>query len=292
MKNLLVLFLLTSGFCTSAFAWKETGGGDEVGLEFQRAYAAALQRIASGEVSLEVDQNKLKAVAESARVIIVDEQLFVSFGSEVQDSVAINDRAMRTVRVQRARWKGIKDPRVQEAIALHEMLSLAGIESTGVYKYSADYLQQIGLSPWLVSGGPDGAIEKPVAKDLVCEIRYFPSGLGRYQGEQLYPVGPIRLKEDSRGRQVLSARQTVTTKDGRFTIDIWAFQPYRTPTFRNPVANIALVIDDHKNHLSVQRGSNFGSGFEYENLEAELFYNFDNQDPEKSGDILTSCKLR
>lgn len=292
MKLLLSVLSLASLFSADAFAWKETGGGDELGLEFQRAFASALQRIENREVALEVDLAKLKRASSRAKVISADQPLLVSIGDEVQDSVAINEPATGLVRVQRARWKAISDPRVQEAIALHEMLSLAKLEATGIYTYSAAFLKQLGLSPWLVSQRSEGKVEKPVAKDLTCEISYSPSGVGRFENEVVEKIGPVRLQEKGDGALLLHAKQNRTTKDGRFLIEIWATQPYRTALVQNAYSNIGIAINDRKKELSVQRGSSFGGGFAENITDAELFYNFDNSDPERSGDLNVSCELR
>ena len=58
----------------------------------------------------------------------------------MQNSAAINDPRANTIIINRQRWINITDPFMRSAIALHEVLSLNGLESTGSYPFSARLL--------------------------------------------------------------------------------------------------------------------------------------------------------
>ncbi|MFL5814716.1 MAG: hypothetical protein ACJ763_14170 [Bdellovibrionia bacterium] len=114
-----------------------SGGGDEVGLDFQ---ASAAQGVASLPVSAlrSEDWQKLREMLDQAKYVVVDTSLPVDIGlGESQDSAATNDPSQRTVTIQRQRWLKLKSSFVKSRLALHEVLSLARIEKTGDYHVSA-----------------------------------------------------------------------------------------------------------------------------------------------------------
>jgi uncharacterized protein len=83
------------------------------------------------------------------KVIIVDETLPLQIGSAVQTSAALNFPGENQILVNRSAWKQIADDKMKEALALHELLSLMGLEGTGQYTISQKYSR--GLAP-LVAG--------------------------------------------------------------------------------------------------------------------------------------------
>jgi hypothetical protein len=242
MKNLFVLFLLTSGFCTSAFAWKETGGGDEVALDFQRSFATALRAVQEGKIGGIFTANQLLEVSQKTKIMVVEERLTVESGGIQQDSIAVNDPASAQIRINRARWNGLKDGHLKEAVALHEMLSLLRIERTGYYEYSAKYLESLGLSPWTISGGEGSRAADPKERTLTCQLDYS-DGVSDWQRQE------ISVKSKDNGKQMIrsmEARGGFTTKDGRFGIEARGTSPFSSAYLPKPYEYINIRIRDQK----------------------------------------------
>jgi hypothetical protein len=126
----------------SGFAGQERGGGDEVGLEFHAAFHSALQELKNKDLATfkQIANAQIELVAKNAKVIVVDEALDVHVKDLIQDSVAANEPHTMTIMINRARWNAIKSPHLKEAIALHEILSLKGLEETGFYPISGRFL--------------------------------------------------------------------------------------------------------------------------------------------------------
>lgn len=120
------------------------GGGDEVGLEFQRAAAKAVASLRVGVGG--VDRARLEALLESARYVVPRKLDAISFRGAGQEGVAVNDRATGTIYIHRARWKALPEAS-RERIALHELLSLMGLEGTGDYHISATVETVAGHRP-------------------------------------------------------------------------------------------------------------------------------------------------
>lgn len=151
MKNILLTLITTLALTTNAHAWKETGGGDEVGLDFQQALKRSLRELAIRPMNgLSLDE--IEAATERASIIAVEHDLTVNTGKFTQESVATNEPVTGIIQVNRARWNAIGSEKMKEAIALHEVLSLAGKESTGHYQYSSLYLENLGAPPGDLKG--------------------------------------------------------------------------------------------------------------------------------------------
>jgi hypothetical protein len=236
-----------------AFAWKETGGGDEVALEFRQAFAASLRTIKEGRIRGKFSVGDLERAVEKANLVVVDEPLTVRFQDLTQESVAVNEPANWLIKINRGRWNSLKSAKLQEAIALHEVLSLIGIERTGYYEVSARYLEEAGLSGWLVSGHGEERVEKPAAKTLNCEVTLLPFD-GRYEDEERLTVKEVLKENGPRTAWALESRKSLMSKNGRFRIDVWALQPFRTAY--NPSAYEYVGI----NLLDVQRGTTTTTG--------------------------------
>lgn len=80
----------------------------------------------------------------------------VNAGSMVQESIAINRPSSMTILLNRYRWQAEKDLRLKGGIALHEVVSLAGLETTGFYPISSRYIDQLGLDSQSLKLLPDG----------------------------------------------------------------------------------------------------------------------------------------
>lgn len=145
-----IFLLLSLGFAFPIYAMADgssgssvRGGGDEVGIEFQQVMATALKE--AGNMGLPVDMPQLEQIAAQAKVLVVDTPLFVESAGLRQDSIAVNDRSDQTIQINRSRWKMIQSRSMKEGIALHELLSLAGLESTGQYPFTSRYMASFGL---------------------------------------------------------------------------------------------------------------------------------------------------
>lgn len=124
------------------------GGGDEVGLEFQKVLQDVLEEVRVQMPALfEVLKNKnLQGLAANLKIVVADDELNVGYMAYIQDSAAANLPETLTILVNRKRWLAITDYKLKKAVALHELLSLAKLESTGSYSLSSKYLADQGLA--------------------------------------------------------------------------------------------------------------------------------------------------
>jgi hypothetical protein len=142
--------LLTSlALAALAFAGREVGnGGDPVGLEFEQCAHEALLDIANAPARYPgLDPAALEEILGEARTIVVrGVRLYAGEEGVGQESAAVNYPAAKQILVDGGRWEEITSVHVRRALALHELLGLAGLESTGQYPYSHRYLQNAGES--------------------------------------------------------------------------------------------------------------------------------------------------
>ena len=118
------------------------GGGDPLALEFRATAEAALKNLQSMKrkpfsgVNIAQIQTKI----DTAQVLVSDEVLAIAKDGITQDSAAENRPSQNLIILNRADYIKIRSAAVQQALALHEFLSLAGFESTGNYPISGQYL--------------------------------------------------------------------------------------------------------------------------------------------------------
>lgn len=127
---------------------QERGGGDDTGLEFNQALSMSvneLQTLALPEAS-NLNFAQLKTALGSVAVLVVDQPLETQNGDVMQNSTAQNDRSKNQILVNRSRWHDLASNGLRKALALHEVLSLIGAESTGHYPISTAYMIKLGLS--------------------------------------------------------------------------------------------------------------------------------------------------
>lgn len=126
-----------------------SGGGDEVALEFARAFQTAQREILANHPDLAamLQGQDLATTFARASLFVVDQQLTVEYQGVSQESVATNTPASGWILINRYRWKQIRQPRLREAVALHEIASLAGLEGTGRYPISSAYLGKFQFEP-------------------------------------------------------------------------------------------------------------------------------------------------
>jgi hypothetical protein len=121
-------------------------GGDEVGMEFQLIARKALRDIKNNypEIGYRFSPEAYMFYVFNTTTLVVDEDLNLIVKGARQDSVAVNIASEKIIYLNRARWNQISDQRVKYGIVLHEYLSLMGLESTGMYNISAQYMSLLG----------------------------------------------------------------------------------------------------------------------------------------------------
>lgn len=135
--------------CAMSRAEGTRGGGDEVALEFHAAFQQAKQNLLVRQPDLVTSQewSQLDIKLAEARILVVNRPLLVTLNGVVQESIATNNPVDNTIEINRTRWKAITDNHLKEAVTLHEIRSLLGLESTGHYPVSGRYLALFALSP-------------------------------------------------------------------------------------------------------------------------------------------------
>ena len=141
-----IIYVSAFVLCTGLRWGQDRGGGDEIGLEFQKIAHATLADLKTHQPFLyeQLKNKNLESVIENLYVVTVDTPLKILVGTSYQDSVAVNDPKESLILVQRARWENVKDERIKAGIVLHEILSLVGIEETGFYPISSRYVTALG----------------------------------------------------------------------------------------------------------------------------------------------------
>lgn len=123
------------------------GGGSDFGLEFKVTAMEAIRELYADKKSYPgLDLDRLAEIASGAKVAVVATPLKVKLDSVIQESTAVNYKSENRIEVNEARWQEITSKRMRQAIALHEVLSLGGLESTGVYPVSAKFLEKEGYT--------------------------------------------------------------------------------------------------------------------------------------------------
>lgn len=150
LASLPTLALANNGPITS-------GGGDEVALEFTQAFRNAYQEIQANHPDLAAQLNgqDLEAAMKRASLFVVEQTLKVEYQGIQQESVATNTPASGWILINRYRWQQIRQQRIREAVALHEVASLLELEGTGRYPISSAYLgkYQLEADPALILSG-------------------------------------------------------------------------------------------------------------------------------------------
>ena len=123
-------------------------GGDEVALQFAQAFNTAIATIEAKlpELAFKVREARLRDVLAKATILVTEETLKISFAGVEQESIAMNQPQTRTIVINRLRWSEAPDVHILEALALHEVASLAGLEDTGRYPLSSAYLALFGMN--------------------------------------------------------------------------------------------------------------------------------------------------
>lgn len=218
MSRVLLFVLIFA--CSAARAGTEAHGGDEVGLEF-----LALMKTAVGDAAADsglrarFERAGLGAKLSAVKVVTTDQPLIVEAFGIRQESVAVNEAGKALIQVNRGRWKAISSESLKKAIALHEALSLVGLESTGSYPISGNYAARFGFSEDAILSGDalrksEARFEAALAAFDAAEVLQTPHQfVGAHTGECLF-------------RGDLEPRKNVGLVFGYFTTELSGDQYY------------------------------------------------------------------
>ena len=122
-------------------------GGDSRALEFSKSAADAIVEIKSKPLLYpEVKDIDLQKVLDNSEILVSEIPVYAMKGDVRQFSTAINYHDPDTIVVYGPRWSGVKNIYIRRALALHEVLGLAGLEGTGDYSISKRYLKESGIT--------------------------------------------------------------------------------------------------------------------------------------------------
>jgi hypothetical protein len=146
--KLLTQILVMAVVLGSANAGAETdigNAGNADALEFTQDAHGAIAAVQADPVDYpQVQGLDLENILDGAQVLFSENPLSVTLDGVQQDAVAENF-APNLITVNQQSWEAIQDPAIKKALALHEVLGLAGIEATGQYPVSQKYLSGLGV---------------------------------------------------------------------------------------------------------------------------------------------------
>jgi ankyrin repeat protein len=146
------------------------GGGDPLALEFKATASVALKNLQSMKVepfsciNIALLQDKIN----SAQILISDDALPIAKDGVTQDGAAENRPSQNLIILNRADYTKIGSAAVQQALALHEFLSLAGMESTGNYPISGPYLIAVGRETFSSANQAISSATKSIETQTPC----------------------------------------------------------------------------------------------------------------------------
>lgn len=146
----LIIFLLAAFICSSSvFAGGKVigNGGDSRALDFYNYAQESIKNVKKNAVLYpEVKDIDLQGILDKTEILISEIPLYSVKGEVRQFSTAINYKNPDTIVVYGPRWNDLRNNSIKLSLALHEVLSLAGIEETGVYTVSQRYLAANGIA--------------------------------------------------------------------------------------------------------------------------------------------------
>lgn len=146
-----LFFLSAPAPAREASDGRDGNGGTEIGFEVKQLGARAVKAVTADPAAYpELKGLDLAVTLEGALVLVSPDPLFVVRGGQVQECTAKNIRGVKagnpdTILVSRPAWEKIRSEPIKQALALHEVLGLAGVESTGDYRVSNRYLRSLGV---------------------------------------------------------------------------------------------------------------------------------------------------
>lgn len=147
--KILSLIMACFIFSSASFAGGKVigNGGDSRALEFYNFALESIKALKNNTSQYpEVRDIDLQAILDKAEILVSEVPLYSFKGEVRQFSTVINYKGPDTIIVYGPRWSDLKNNSIKSALALHEVLSLAGIEQTGVYTVSQRFLAANGIS--------------------------------------------------------------------------------------------------------------------------------------------------
>lgn len=193
--SLIVLSIFSLSVSAGGVSFR--GGGDDIALEFTNALNEAIRQIQQKhpEIAEQLQGLDLESLSKKATIFIEDKKLFVTIGegdkTSEQESVAVNEPLSNSIWINRKRWNKVKQPRIRESIALHEVLSLAGLEGTGRYPVSAMYLAKYRIKndPIVIVTGRDPSMPEMQISKATCEVRGMGQDSISHRAELTWKIG-------------------------------------------------------------------------------------------------------
>jgi hypothetical protein len=138
--------LLVSSWASAGGDWSMGNSGNTLALEFVKDAREAVEAVEKDGIDYpELQSAHLEQVLENAKIIASDTPLYRSIDGVNQRADAINFHNPDTIVLDEGLWHEITDPNVRKALALHELLGLAGLEESGLYPISGKYLASLGV---------------------------------------------------------------------------------------------------------------------------------------------------
>jgi len=139
MKQLILIIVMLGSF-NVALAGKEVGnGGASNPLGFLDIALSVVADIDAEPAKYpEITAGLLQGLIYTTKVLVSEDPLFVDYGLIHQQVVAINYQNPNRIILHRLSWLALSESE-KKAISFHELLGLAGIESTGDYHVSSRY---------------------------------------------------------------------------------------------------------------------------------------------------------
>jgi hypothetical protein len=170
MKNNSVILFVLLLLVSAAQANEKGNGGNATALEFMKNLSNALGGIlkSNSELATRLNEGEILNRAKHATIVVVETPLIINIQGIDQPCVATNDPQRSLIQINQNQWAAINDVHIKEAIALHEVLSLEGLEDTGNYPLSSQYISQFGIKSSLIVGSFEE--EAPASRGIKLSI--------------------------------------------------------------------------------------------------------------------------
>lgn len=139
-KLVLSLLLFISPLVTRA---------ENIETQFRSSFVRAYEfsRVHAPDLFSLLEEHRLLGVMMAANIEVTDEKVLIQVNGVEQESVAANNPGRGSIRINRQRWNAIGDDHLFEALSIHEVAGLKGLESQSSYPISSSYLALFGLQP-------------------------------------------------------------------------------------------------------------------------------------------------
>jgi hypothetical protein len=151
MKRLISFGLLLSSLLapragTAGGEWHVGNSGNPTALDFAKSAQAAIQVVDADPLDYPGVQNSnLENILENAHILVSEIPYYVNQDGVQQRAAAVNYQDSDLIVIDQELWSEIGDLSIKKALALHEVLGLAGLEQTGDYPISEKYLASLGV---------------------------------------------------------------------------------------------------------------------------------------------------